>query len=206
LSEGENVQVFQETVLPLTEQIFRYSYRLTQNERDAEDLVQDGLLRAYSKFHQFQQGTSALAWMYTIVRSIFINQYRKKKRDGVVIPMEDFDRGEEQIQSINKRDLPQTPEEFFFHDLLDPELKSALDRLPKAFQEIIILIDMEDLSYKEAAKVLNIPTGTIMSRLHRARRTLQDQLRDLAIRKGIVKAQNVEPIQTKRKAVDGGQR
>jgi len=142
--------------------------------------------------------------MYTVVRSIFINQYRKKKRGSKVIPLEDFDRGEEQIQPVGASDIPQTPEDFFFHDLLDPELKQALDRLPKAFQEIIMLIDMEDLSYKEAAKVLNIPTGTIMSRLHRARRTLQDQLRDLAIRKGIVKTSKVESIGKTGKKAEGG--
>ena len=200
------MQAFNETIVPLTEQLYRYSYRLTQNERDAEDLVQDGLLRAFSRFHQFQEGTSPLAWMYTIVRSIFINQYRKKKRGNTLIPLEDFDRGEEQIQSISARDIPQTPEDFFFRNLLDPELNEALDKLPKAFQEIIILIDMEELSYKEAAQVLNLPTGTIMSRLHRARQTLQVQLRDLAIRKGILKTMAVETIHRNGQKSQGGTR
>jgi RNA polymerase sigma-70 factor (ECF subfamily) len=196
--------VFQEIVVPLTAQLYRYAYRLTQNERDAEDLVQDGMLRGFSRFHQFQDGTSPLAWMYTIVRSIFINQYRKKKRSGHVIPLEDFDRGPEQIQAISARDIPQTPEDFFFHNLLDPELKTALDHLPRAFQEIIVLIDMEELSYKEASDVLGVPSGTVMSRLHRARRTLQDQLRDLAVRKGILKSSSVESIQTRKKISQGG--
>jgi len=181
------VDEFYSAILPLSKNLYRYAYRLTHNERDAEDLVQDTLLRAYSKFEQYQSGTNPLAWLLVILRSIFINKYRKKKREGQQISIEDVSAGVDRIVSADKRDLPTQPDEFFFRDLLDAELKTALEKLPKHYLEVVLLVDMEDLSYREAGEVLEIPTGTVMSRLHRARKTLQSQLQDLAERKGIIK-------------------
>jgi len=181
------VQDFCKAILPLTDRLYRYAYRLAQNERDAEDLVQDTLLRAYNKFQQFQAGTSAQAWLLVILRSIFINKYRKKKREGTQISFEDMAAGVDRVQPVDHKDLPTTPEDFLFRDVLDADLRDALAKLPQHYQEVIMLVDMEDLSYREVSEVLGIPQGTVMSRLHRARKTLQSQLQDLAIRKGIIK-------------------
>ena len=182
---------FQETILPLAPKLYRYCYRLTLNERDAEDLVQDTLLRAFDKFEQFQQGTSPLAWLFTIGRSIFINQYRKKQREGQSLSFEDMDRDIDRFEPPSN--LPDNPEEFLFRNVLDTELRDALAALPLHYLEVLLLVDLEEVSYKEASEILNIPSGTVMSRLHRARKTLQGALLELAQRKGIVKTK-VHPI------------
>ncbi|MCB1049577.1 MAG: sigma-70 family RNA polymerase sigma factor [Acidobacteria bacterium] len=182
---------FQETILPLAPKLYRYCYRLTMNERDAEDLVQDTLLRAFDKFEQFQQGTSPLAWLFTIGRSIFINQYRKKQREGQSLSFEDMDRDIDRFEP--PAHFPDNPEEFLFRNVLDTELRDALSALPLHYLEVLLLVDLEEISYKEASEILNIPSGTVMSRLHRARKTLQGSLLELAQRKGIVKTK-VHPI------------
>ncbi|CAM2066954.1 Sigma-70 family RNA polymerase sigma factor [Sulfidibacter corallicola] len=187
------MQEFYDAILPLSDRLYRYAYRLTQNDKDAEDLVQDTLLRAYSKFEQYQSGTSPLAWMLVILRSIFINKYRKKKREGHQISFEDMTSGVDRLLVNNQQDLPKNPEDFLFRNVLDAELRDALAKLPQHYLEVILLVDLEDLAYREAADVLGIPAGTVMSRLHRARKTLQAQLQELARKKGIVKT-NVQPI------------
>ena len=181
------VQEFYDSILPLSNRLYRYAYRLAHNERDAEDLVQDTLLRAYSKFEQYQSGTSPLAWLLVILRSIFINKYRKKKREGNLVSIEDVSTGEDRLVTVDYRDLPETPDDILFRGTLDSELREALEQLPRHYLEVILLVDLEDMSYRETSEILNIPSGTVMSRLHRARKILQSQLQDLAHRKGIVK-------------------
>lgn len=193
-SKEETVEEFYDVILPLGDRLYRYAYRLTHNERDAEDLVQDTMLRAYSKFNQYQSGTSPLAWLLVILRSIFINKYRKKKREGTQVSLDDLSANVDRMLHVDHKDLPQSPEDFFFHDLLDAELREALSKLPRHYLEVILLVDMEEMSYREAAEVLEVPAGTIMSRLHRARKILQGQLQELAQRKGIVKEHNIHPI------------
>lgn len=194
------VEEFYDSILPLSNNLYRYAYRLTHNERDAEDLVQDALLRAYTKFDQYQSGTSPLAWMLVILRSIFINKYRKKKREGNQVSLEDVNAGVDRIAANDHRDLPSQPDDFLFRNVLDAELKEALEKLPQHYLEVILLVDMEEMSYREAGEVLGIPTGTIMSRLHRARKILQGQLQELARKKGIIKTR-VQPL--KPTGVDG---
>ncbi len=188
------MQDFYDSILPLSNRLYRYAYRLAHNEREAEDLVQDTLLRAYSKFDQYQPGTSPLAWLLVILRSIFINKYRKKKREGALVSLDDVGPGGvDRLISIDYRDLPEKPDEFMFRNVLDADLKKALEELPQHYLEVILLVDMEDMSYREASEILSIPAGTVMSRLHRARKILQSQLQDLAIRRGIIKSK-VRPI------------
>jgi RNA polymerase sigma-70 factor (ECF subfamily) len=174
--------------------LYRYAYRLTHNERDAEDLVQDTLLRSYSKFHQYQSGSSPLAWLLVILRSIFINKYRKRKREGNVVSLDDMATNVDRVMHTEHGELPSSPEDFFFRDLLDSELRDALAKLPKHYLEVILLVDMEEMSYREAADILDIPSGTVMSRLHRARKILQGQLQELAKKKGIVKDKRIRTI------------
>lgn len=188
------MEEFYEVMLPLGNRLYRYAYRLTHNERDAEDLVQDTLLRAFSKFSQYQSGTSPLAWLLVVLRSIFINKYRKKKREGMHVPLDDQSLGVDRLLHVDHKDLPDSPEDFFFRDLLDAELRTALEQLPKHYLEVILLVDMEEMSYREAAEVLDIPPGTVMSRLHRARKILQGRLQDLARRKGILKDGNLRAM------------
>ena len=181
------MEEFKETMLPLSNRLYRYAYRLAHNERDAEDLVQDTLLRAFAKFEQYQSGTSPLAWLLVILRSIFINKYRKKKREGNQVSLDDMGTSIDRVVSIDYKDLPPSPDDFLFKNTLDSELRDALEKLPKHYLEVLLLVDMEELSYREASEVMNIPAGTVMSRLHRARKILQGQLQELAISKGIIK-------------------
>ena len=171
------MQDYYDSILPLSNRLYRYAY----------------LLRAYSKFEQYQMGTSPLAWLLVILRSIFINKYRKKKREGNLISFEDVASGEERIVSTDYRDLPEAPDEVLFRNTLDSELRDALHKLPSHYLEVILLVDMEDMSYRETSDILNIPPGTVMSRLHRARKILQEQLQDLARKKGIIKTR-IKPI------------
>ncbi len=200
------MEEFYDAILPLSNRLYRYAYRLTHNERDSEDLVQDTLLRAYSKFEQYQSGTSPLAWMLVILRSIFINKYRKKKREGNQVSFEDITAGIDRIVTQDHRNLPESPEDFFMRDVLDSDLRDALEKLPKHYLEVILLVDMESMSYREAADILDIPPGTVMSRLHRARKILQGQLQELATKKGIIKDSKIKPIYPKGKGGDGGSR
>jgi len=181
------VEEFKDTMLPLSNRLYRYAYRLAHNERDAEDLVQDTLLRAFSKFDQYQTGTSPLAWLLVILRSIFINKYRKRKREGNQVSLDDLTANSDRVVSIDYQDLPSSPDDFLFKNTLDSELRDALEKLPKHYLEVLLLVDMEEFSYREASEVMNIPAGTVMSRLHRARKILQGQLQDLARSKGIIK-------------------
>lgn len=181
------MQEFNDTVLPLTNRLYRYAYRLTMNERDAEDLVQDALLRAFDKFSQYKSGTSPLAWMMTILRSIFINKYRKKKREGHQVAFEDLNPSGEVAGSDSWGDVPENPEEFLFRNVLDHQLRDALAALPEPYREVILLVDLEDLSYREVSDILTIPPGTVMSRLHRARKQLQSQVFNLAVKRGVIK-------------------
>ncbi len=201
------MQEFYDAILPLADRLYRYAYRLTQNDKDAEDLVQDTLLRAYAKFEQYQSGTSPLAWMLVILRSIFINKYRKKKREGHQVSFEDMAAGVDRLVVEDSRNLPENPEDFLFRNVLDGELRDALANLPQHYLEVILLVDMEDLSYRDAAEVLQIPPGTVMSRLHRARKTLQGELQELARKKGIIKGKvaNLVPPANERKSVGGAQ-
>ena len=197
---------FYNAILPQANRLYRYAYRLAHNERDAEDLVQDTLLRAYAKFEQYKSGTSPMAWLLVILRSIFINKYRKKKREGTQISLDDVNSGVDRIMPTDHRELPRSPDDFFFRDVLDAELRDALEKLPRHYLEVILLVDMEDMSYREAAQVLDIPSGTVMSRLHRARKILQGQLQELAKKKGIVK-DKVKPIfKDQDKTKEGGAR
>jgi RNA polymerase sigma-70 factor (ECF subfamily) len=198
------VQEFKETILPLTNRLYRYAYRLTMNERDAEDLVQDALLRAFDKFSQYKSGTSPLAWMMTILRSIFINKYRKKKREGHQVAFEDLNPSGEVAATEAWGEIPENPEEYLFRNVLDHQLRDALRALSEPYLEVILLVDLEELSYREVSDILNIPPGTVMSRLHRARKQLQSQVYSLAVKRGVVKeADNVKafPGQQKRGAV-----
>lgn len=194
---------FYEAILPQANRLYRHALRLTQNDRDAEDLVQDTMLRAYTKFEQYESGTSPLAWLMVIQRSIFINKYRKKKREGHQISLDEHSPAGERLTPGDLGKLPESPEAFLFRNVLDAELKEALSQLQQHYLEVILLVDLEDMSYREVSEVLNIPAGTVMSRLHRARKTLQGKLQDLAQKKGIIKGK-VEPLYRDKENKDSG--
>ena len=167
---------FEQVSLQYMDLLYSSALRLTKNAAEAEDLVQDTYLRAYRFFDKFKQGTNFKAWIFRIMTNTFINRYRKKSRspqqvelDKVSFFIEDEGPGYETItNNVYDRDT--------YRELFDDEINSALDRLSENFREIIVLADVEGLTYKEIAEKADIPLGTVMSRLFRARRMLQKNL------------------------------
>lgn len=166
--------------------LYSAGLRLTKNERDAEDLVQDTFLRAFRFFDKFERGTNMKAWLFKILTNTFINKYRRKlkEREIAEAPPEDIvlDRfvSTEQVRALHE------PERDFFGKLLSDEVVEALDQVPVDFRMVVILADIQDFSYKEIAEIVGCPVGTVMSRLFRGRRILQNQLYVYAIKEGII--------------------
>lgn len=175
---------FQSEVLPHLDTLYRVALRLTGEPAAAEDLVQDTMLRALRAWHTFQPGSNARAWLVTILRNQFINGWRSRKRAPAVVDMD-------AVPELPDSGDPD-PEGRFFRDLVDEEVLSAVDNLPEEFREVVVLSDMEGLPYAEIARVLSIPVGTVKSRLFRARRILQRQLRRYAEESGIVRRSEEE--------------
>ena len=171
---GANLQLdsFEELALPLFDQLYNFAHWLTQNREEAEDLVQETYVKALKGFSSFQLGTNFRAWIYRILRNTFLTS-RKGLKVTMTVPL-DFDEGEEEPEPAIEHD---TPETLLLtrssHDLL----QKAIDELPVHFREILLLCEVEEMSYQEISDTLAVPIGTVMSRLSRARRILRNQLR-----------------------------
>lgn len=163
---------FDETMLVHLDGVFRLALWLLGNRADAEDVVQETFVQALQSFHRFEPGTNARAWLYTIMRHIHANRRRASRRAPI------FSGGEDDIDRVAA--VEQTPQHVTAREILD-----ALAELPDGYQEVVLLSDVEELSYKEIAGVLDIPMGTVMSRLHRARRLLRATLASYAAGRGI---------------------
>ena len=162
--------------------LYRVARRLTGNTADAEDLVQETLLKAYRAWETYTQGTNAKGWLLTILRNAFINEYRRRSRHPEPV---DLDTIEPFVvfDDVQEED----PQGAFFDKIVDEEVLRAVDQLPEAFREAVMLSDVEGLSYDEVAKVLDVPVGTVKSRLFRGRRLLQAKLYDYAVSMGYIK-------------------
>jgi RNA polymerase sigma-70 factor (ECF subfamily) len=181
-------QRFQEEAMPLLDSLYAGALRMTRNPADAEDLVQDTLLRAYRAFDRFEPGTNLKAWLFRIMTNAYINTYRKKQREPLKVSqdeVEDFDL----YRELKDHDpaLSQTPETIVLDSLVDSDITEAIDDLPEQFRLAVVLSDVEDFSYAEIAEIMDVPLGTVMSRLHRGRKALQKRLWELARDRGIVK-------------------
>jgi RNA polymerase sigma-70 factor (ECF subfamily) len=177
---------FERAVLPYLSSLYNAGVRLAGNARDAEDLVQETILRAFRFFHRFEPGTNLKAWLFRILTNTFINVYRKRlrERDALGVPEGDA--------ALERTALPEAwgnlpgPEETFFTGLLSDEVKHAVDELPVDFRMTVLLRDLEDFSYQEIADMMDCPVGTVMSRLYRGRRMLQQRLHAHAVREGYI--------------------
>jgi RNA polymerase sigma-70 factor, ECF subfamily len=169
---------FAEQAMPLMDGLYSAALRMTRNPADAEDLVQETYLKAYRAFHTFQQGTNLKAWLYRILTNTYINTYRAKKRR----PDEtDLDEVEDlylyrRLGGLEGATAGRSAEEELLDQLTDSEVKDALESLPEQFRMAVLLADVEGFAYKEIAEILDIPIGTVMSRLHRGRKAMQKQL------------------------------
>ncbi len=174
---------FEREALPHLDTLYRVALRLGGDESRAEDLVQETMLKAFRSWAQFRPGTNARAWLITILRNTFINEYRRQKREPVPV---DIDIVEPYIARQGGGDAD--PEGSFFSKIVDARVIAAVDGLPTEFREALVLSDMEGMSYAEIAESLQVPVGTVKSRLFRARRLLQKQLYDHAVEMGYIKA------------------
>ncbi len=176
---------FERDVVPLLPNLYSAALRLTRNPTDAEDLVQETYLRAYRGFAGFEEGTNLRAWMYRILTNTFINTYRKKQREPITVQddeIEDwflYDR-------LGVSGVEASAESEVLDRLPDEDVQRAVEALPEGFRMAVLLADVEGFSYKEIAEILDVPIGTVMSRLHRGRKALQKALWETVRERGLV--------------------
>jgi RNA polymerase sigma-70 factor (ECF subfamily) len=176
---------FAKEAMQYAPQLFSGALRMTRNRADAEDLVQDAYLRAYRSFHTFEEGTNLRAWLFRILTNTFINSYRSKQRrpqESELGDIEDL----YLYKRISGGEASRSAEDTLFDLFTDDEVKEALEDLPENFRLPVLLADVEDFSYKEIAEILDIPIGTVMSRLHRGRKAMQKQLAEFATARGLL--------------------
>jgi RNA polymerase sigma-70 factor (ECF subfamily) len=177
---------FERDVLPLLPSLYGAAMRMTRNPTDAEDLVQDTYLRAYRGFAGFKEGTNLKAWLYRILTNSFINTYRKKQREPQIVDgPEDIDEWY-LYDRLGGRSVETSAENEVLDQIPDADVKAALESLSENFRLAVLLADVEGFSYKEIAEIMDVPIGTVMSRLHRGRKALEKALWETAKERGLV--------------------
>ena len=180
--EKEKNEIFNNEFLPHIRSMYNFGYRLTLDQDDAKDLVQDTYLKAYRFIESFQKGTNAKAWLFRILKNSFINDYRKKSKEPSKV---DYQEVEIYYNSedVDRQITPDLRVEAL-KDMIGDEISNALNALDVDFRTVIILCDLEGFKYEEMAKILDIPIGTVRSRLHRARQLLKEKLSEYAKQMG----------------------
>ena len=176
---------FVEEALPWLDAVYRFALRLVEGDQHAaEDLLQETFLRAHRFWDRYERGTNAKSWLFTICRNTHLHR-EELVRNVRERPAADFDTGVEVLGAASAFGAPPPdPERAFFEALVDDEVIAAIDALPEEFKEVFVLSDLGDLTYAEISEVLDIPVGTVKSRLFRARKMLQERLRDFVVRSG----------------------
>jgi RNA polymerase sigma-70 factor (ECF subfamily) len=179
---------FEQDAMQFTRQLYSAAMRMTRNAADAEDLVQETYLKAYRAYHTFQEGTNLKAWLYRILTNTYINKYRRDSRRpsevdlGTVEDLYLYRR----LGSEESAEAARTTEDRVLDGLVESDIKSAVEELPESFRMPVLLADLEGFSYKEIAEILDIPIGTVMSRLHRGRKAMQKRLWEFAKQRGLL--------------------
>jgi RNA polymerase sigma-70 factor (ECF subfamily) len=175
---------FETEAVPHMDLLYNFALRTTGNEDDARDLLQETFLKAYRFWDKYEKGTNIRAWLFRIMKNSYINRYRKETREPGKVDYDDVENFYDSIraESTDTNDLQQK----LFGNLLSDEVTHALQSLPEDFRTVVILADIEGLSYEEIADFLNCPIGTVRSRLHRGRKLLQTQLLDYARERGLI--------------------
>jgi len=177
---------FEAEALSFLDALYRTALRMTRSEAEAEDLVQETYIRALRFRAQFTPGTNLKAWLFRILTNTFINQYRRRRARPETTELDDIEEGTlyRRMTGTGAASSSPDPEASLLDGTVDAEVKNALEELPEKFRTVVLL-DVEGFAYKEIAKMLDIPIGTVMSRLHRGRKFLQKRLYDLARERGI---------------------
>ncbi|MBI1966982.1 MAG: sigma-70 family RNA polymerase sigma factor [Gemmatimonadetes bacterium] len=173
---------FEREALVHLDALYRVALRLTGNGSDADDLVQETMLKAYRSWDQYQLGTNAKGWLLTILRNSFINEYRRRARHPETVDVDTIE-----PFAVLSEEQEADPHGRFFDQIVDEEVQRAIDGLPEAFREALVLSDVEGLSYQDIAGILEVPVGTVKSRLFRARQMLKAKLYQYAVEMGYIK-------------------
>ena len=181
-AKSANDVLFEQELLPHVGALQTFAYHLTYNQDDADDLVQETYMKAYRFIDKYEQGTNAKAWLFKILKNAYINEYRKKVRQPIKVDFEDIvtyhDTDDDRISGYS--DLRQE----IFENMMGDEVTTAINSLPLDFRTVILLCDIEGFTYEEIASIIDVPIGTVRSRLFRARNLLKEKLDDYAREQG----------------------
>jgi RNA polymerase sigma-70 factor, ECF subfamily len=189
LSDDQRRELFERQVMPEIDRMYGAAVRYTRDPIEAQDLLQETVAKAFSSFQQFQQGTNLRAWLYRILHTTYISMYRKKQRR----PQETLHDATEDFSFFDEARTGPSAEYEVLARITDDEVKQALADLPESFRMAVYLADVEEFSYKEIAEIMDTPIGTVMSRLHRGRKALQQALADYAHARGLISTSHEEP-------------
>ncbi len=182
LTREQKIEIFEKEFLPHVEALKTFAYYLTYNDNDANDLVQETYMKAFRFAEKFDRGTNAKAWLFRILKNAYINDYRKKSKQPDRVDFEDVINYHKSDEVSDNKYLNLKEESI--DDMMGDEITKAINSLPPEFRTVILLADIEDFSYKEISKIIDVPIGTVRSRLFRARNTLKELLKKYAFSLG----------------------
>lgn len=175
---------FQSEALPHMGFLYNYALRMTYNSADAEDLVQETFLKAFRFWDSYEKGTNIRAWLFRIMKNAYINRYRKEKKEPETVEYDEIENFYNSVRetAVESSDLQET----LYNNLFEDDVAQAIAELPEDFRTVVILCDIENLTYEEVAEFVDCPIGTVRSRLHRGRKLLRAKLLDYARKRGYV--------------------